>query len=170
VPKKPRYSLESYLEHIRSKKEDALRVLGEAEEKLRVEREKHDRLKSEYDALSTERDRRREEYWKGLREGKLSPPEIQGRKNHLEGIESDAREKRMEMLAQDRAIRRAEKGVEEARLSFQEVSNEEKIHEEKKERWLKELKKEEEKKLQREMEDISGATHERRRRERERGR
>jgi len=170
VPKKPRYSLESYLGHVRQKKEEALRALGVAEEKLRVEREKHDRLKGELAALTEERDRRREEYWKGLREGKLTPPEIQGRKNHLEGIESDAREKRMELLAHDRAIARAEKGVEEARGAFQEVSNEVKIHEEKKERWLKELKKEEEKKLQREMEDISSATHERRRRERERGR
>ena len=162
--------MESYLQHIGQKKEEALRVLGAAEENLRVEREKHDSLKSELDALTGERDRRRKEYWKGLREGKLTPPEIQARKNHLEGIESDTREKRMEMLAQDRAIRRAEKGVEEARLAFQEISNELKIHEEKKERWLKELKREEEKKLQREMEDISSATYERRRRERERGR
>jgi hypothetical protein len=169
VAKKPRYPLESYLEHTRQRKEQALQELGAAEEKVREEREKHDRLEAELEKILSERDERKSRYWTDLREGKLKVTDIQAQKNYLEKVEGDGREKRREVLAHERAIKRAEKAVEEAREAFKEISNEVKIHEEKKGRWLAEIKKEEERKAQIEAEDISGAMYERRRREREAG-
>jgi flagellar biosynthesis chaperone FliJ len=165
MPRRPKYGLEPYLEKLRAEKEEALKALSAAEEELRTEREKLDGLRRAQAELEQTASSRRETYWTELRKGELSGGEIAAHRGHLEALDSDIKDGRLGVLGQERAVRRAEKRVEETREDLARVANEVTVHEEKKERWLAELRREEERKEQKQMEEISATMYERRRRE-----
>ena len=163
--KQPKYQLEAYITHIVGEKERLQNELREAERKHEAEREKYRVLEAEFTQLESDYHRWKGEYESALREGALNAMDIRRRNDHLNRVQSDANEKRREMLAQQRALQRTERAVQKAREDFQNISNEVKIHEEKKQRWLDELKREEMKKEQKQIEEISSAMFERRRRQ-----
>ena len=163
--KQPKYQLDVYITHILGEKERLQNELHEAERKHAAEQEKYQALETEFTQLESDFQRWKGEYETALREGTLNAMDIRRRNDHLKRVHSDANEKRREMLAQQRAMQRTERAVEKAREEFQNISNEVKIHEEKKQRWLDELKREEMKKEQKQIEEISSAMFERRRRQ-----
>lgn len=163
--KKPKYPLQVYLTHILGEKERLQTELREAERKHEVEQEKYQTLEREFQQLESDFHRWKGEYETALREGTLNAQDIRRRNDHLKRVQSDANEKRREMLAQQRALQRTERAVEKAREDYQNASNEVKIHEEKKQRWLDDWKREEMRKEQKQIEEISSAMFERRRRQ-----
>ncbi|MFN8548410.1 MAG: hypothetical protein U0527_10750 [Candidatus Eisenbacteria bacterium] len=159
MPAKPRYPLEAYLVHIQAQKEQAYKELAAALAKVREEEAKRDAIKEQLEKLEADHKRWMADYWQGLRQGSFAPHDIESRRNHLEGLASDARDRKRELLAQERAVQRAEQAAEKVREEFARVSNEVKVHEEKKEEWRRELLREADRKEQRGMEDLSTARH-----------
>ena len=162
MPVKPRYPLEAYLGHVRAEKERIFKELAAGLEKVREEEAKRDAIQAKLAQLEADHKRWMADYWQGLREGSLGPNDIESRRNHLEGLASDTRDKKRELLAQERAVLRAEQAAEKVREEFGRISNEVKVHTEKKDEWLRELAREATRKEQRGMEDISTARHVRR--------
>jgi hypothetical protein len=167
MPKPPKYPLQPYLDQVTEQKEDALRGLARAEDALRREIEEQARLQAALDATRTERARREKEYWTGMRQGALTVAEMRTRQGHLDALQSDLEDQRLAVESQKRAVRKAERAAEEARETLKTVSNEVRVHEEKKQRWLDELRDEAARREQKQIEEISLAMHERRRREKE---
>jgi hypothetical protein len=164
--KAPRYPLDSYIDQIRTQKEEAQKALAAAEEKVRAEQAALAALIAERERIQAEEARRRAEYWASLRGGAEAASALQARKAHIESLEEDVRAKTMQVLAQERAVKRAEKDVDRAREAFKAISSEVKVHEEKKARWLEQLKLEAAKKEQKELDDVANTMFEKQRRER----
>lgn len=159
MAKKARYPLQIYLDHILNEKEEASRELAIAQERLRAEEQKKADLEAELVALEAEHEKWMRDYWQGLRQGALSQFDIESRRNHLEGLASDCRDKKLEILAQERQIQKAAQAVDAAREVFQAKANEVRIHEERKLEWAAEILREENRKEERALGDISTARH-----------
>lgn len=164
MAKAPRYALEAYLTQLRGEKDQAWKALGAAQTKLTAEEEKKAALEAEHTELEARHRQYMADYWDGLRQGALSGAQIESRRLHLEGIASDTRDKKREILAQERAIVRATQAVEQAKTVYVGFANELEIHEEKKAEWKRGLAREESRKEQRALEDIALARHIRRQR------
>ncbi|MBK8229760.1 MAG: hypothetical protein IPK72_04050 [Candidatus Eisenbacteria bacterium] len=162
MPAKPRYPLEAYLTHLLGEKERAFKELAAALDKVRQEEERRAGMLARLEQLESDHKRWMGDYWQGLREGRFGPNDIEGRRNHLEGLASDTRDQKRELLAQERAVQRAEQAAETVRQEFGRISNEVKVHQEKKDEWLREIAREADRKEQRGMEDLSTARHVRR--------
>ncbi len=115
--------------------------------------------------MQAERTKWKDEYNAGLSGGAFSVQDLGLRKDHLKRLDTDLNDQKRAELAQKRAVTKAERIEEAARVAFQEKANEVKVHEDRKERWLADLKKEELRREQKEIEEISTAMHERRRRQ-----
>ncbi len=165
MAKQPKYKLDVYLDEVRRRKESVREELTGAEEKVRVEIEALVTIQAQLDALVRDKEVQSREYWEGMKAGELSVADIRTRKNHLECIEGNYRDQRRKYLAQERAVGRAEKALAAVRERFQEISNEVKVHEELKEKWLEERRREEMKREEKSIEEISSALYEKRRRE-----
>lgn len=162
MPARPRHPLEAYLTHLLGEKERAFKELAAALEKLRQEEERRAGIQAQLEQLESDHKRWMTDYWQGLREGRFGPTDIESRRNHLEGLASDARDRKRELLAQERQVQRAEQAAEKAREEFGRISNEVKAHQEKKDEWLREIAREADRKEQRGLEDLSTARHVRR--------
>ncbi len=165
MAKKPKYKLDVYLDDVRRRKDTAREKVVAAEDKVRVEKEALEAIQTQLDQLTRDKKERTREYWEGMKGGKFTVGEIQTRKNHLDSIEGSYREARRKYLAQDRAVGRAEKALALVQEEFKEISNEVKVHEELKEKWLKKVRYEEMKREEKSIEEISSALYEKRRRE-----
>lgn len=165
MAKKPKYKLDVYLDDVRRRKKAVRERVVEAEEKVRAEREALEAIQAQLDRLTRDKEERTKEYWKGMKGGTFTVAEIQTRKNHLESIEGSYRDARRKYLGQDRAVGRAEKALAAVQEEYKEISNEVKVHEELKEKWLKKVKYEEMKREEKSIEEISSALYEKRRRE-----
>ncbi|MEZ4649864.1 MAG: hypothetical protein R3E97_13965 [Candidatus Eisenbacteria bacterium] len=165
MPKAPKYQFESYLLHLRDEKDAAARALAEAETERRRQEEILSRLAEKSAALQADTQRWKSDYAAGLEAGAFSVQELGTRRDHLRRLEGDVVEARRQELAQGRAVQKAARAEDEARALFQAKTNEVQVHEDRKERWLVELRREELRKEQKQAEEISTARHERRRRE-----
>lgn len=161
MAKKAVYPLQVYVDHLNREMEKVNERLRQAQEALRQEEEKKAALEAALQKLKEDHERWMRDYWTLLRSGGMNSFDIESRKNHLTGLEQDAEEKRREVLAQERQVKKAEQAVEKVREEYLGVSNEIKIHEEKKEEWKRGLRLEEGRKEQRTLEDISIARHSR---------
>jgi flagellar export protein FliJ len=164
VPAKPRYQFEAFLIQLQGRKESAQRELAAAQGKLQEEEEQLGTLIEERDRLRASRRSWQTERDAGLQAGLWSAAELAGRRDHLRRLATDIDDRQRAVLSQQRAVQRAERVVEEARARLQEISNEVKVHEERKGTWLEGLRREEQRREQKSMEEISQALHERRRR------
>ncbi|MCA9758115.1 MAG: hypothetical protein KDA27_20140 [Candidatus Eisenbacteria bacterium] len=165
MPKAPKYQFESYLLHLRDEKDAAARALADAEnERLRQEQILA-RLSEKTQALQADGQKWKSDYAAGLEAGAFSVQELGTRRDHLRRLDGDIVEARRQELAQGRAVQKAVRAEDEARATFQAKANEVQVHEDRKERWLQELKREELRKEQKQIEEISTARHERRRRD-----
>ncbi|MCA9729212.1 MAG: hypothetical protein R3E12_00235 [Candidatus Eisenbacteria bacterium] len=165
MPPKPRYQFEAYLVHLQGEKETAQRALAEAMDRHADEQRKLAELIAARDALQESLRRWKAELDEGLRAARWTVMEMETRQNHLRRLRTDIDDQQRLVLAQQRAVQRAERAVEEAREALQKIANEVKVHEERKEKWLEELRREEQRLEQKRMEEISQAMHERRRRD-----
>jgi flagellar export protein FliJ len=165
---KPRYAFEAYLTQLLSQKEERQRDLAAALGREAEEIARLDELLERRKQLEGDSARWKEELGHGLRAGEWTVQEMALRQDHLRRLRSDLDDQQRAILAQQRAVERARKAVQEARHALQAVANEVKVHEERKARWLEEIAREELRKEQKRMEEISQALHERRRREEER--
>lgn len=165
---KPRYDFEAYLTQLLATKEERQRALAAALTREAEEMAKLSALLETRKQLEAESARWKEDLASGLREARWTIQEMTTRQDHLRRLRSDLDDHQRAILSQQRAVERARKATQEARQALQEVANEVKVHEERKERWLEDLARENQRKEQKRMEEISQAMHERRRREEER--
>lgn len=158
---RPRYKLEVYLLLLRSQKEAQLDKMRRAQEALEIEKGKLQALSARKDALDSERLRWTRDYWRSLAEGKIAAFDSESRRNHLEGIAMDSRDIQLEIMSQDRAVRTAEAALASEQEAFLSVTNELKLHEQKKDSWLRGLAADADKKAQKEVEEMgrTKATH-----------
>ncbi len=160
-----KYKLDVYLTHVLSQKEEVRTRMAEAERKVQEEKDALAALQDRLDKLTESKKLRQKEYWDGMKAGALTAAEIRSKKHYIESIEAEYRDQRRKYLAQERAIQRAEKALAKVRDEYMEISNEVKVHEELKEKWLRERKREKQRREDRSIEEIGSALHERRRRE-----
>jgi flagellar biosynthesis chaperone FliJ len=165
VSSQPRYSLDAYLLHLRSTLDAAQRSLGEAQSRHHEEQQKLADLLRARDATQAELRRRQDALQSGLRTAQWKVADIVSRENHLRRLRADLDGQRRAILTQRHAVHKAESAVEEARHKLEEIAGETKAHEGRKEAWLEELRREQQRAEQRRTEEIGQMIHERRRRE-----
>jgi flagellar biosynthesis chaperone FliJ len=165
LPPKPRYQFEAYLVHLRGGKEAAQRALADAQQRHVEEQQKLSEMVEARERLQQSHRRWKEELDAGLEAAQWTVAEMGARQDHLRRLRSDIEDQQRAVLSQQRTVQRADRAEEEARQKLQDVANEVKVHEERKERWLEELQREERRLEQKRIEEISQAMHERRRRD-----
>lgn len=165
MPKAPKYQFESYLIHLRDEKDACARTLAAAETERTRQEGILARLAAKASELAEQFQRWKDEYSQGLRDGVFAVQELGSRRDHLRRMEGDLTDARRAELAQKRAVQRAQQAEDQARSDFQAKANEVQAHEDRKERWLADLKRETLRREQKQAEEISTARHERRRRE-----
>ena len=165
MPKAPKYQFESYLLHLRDEKDACARALAAAESERVRQEEILSGLAEKSRQLEQELQRWKDDYSRGLQGGTFAVQELASRRDHLRRLEGDLNDARRAELAQRRAAQKAQRAEDEARATFRAKANEVQVHEDRKERWLADLKREELRKEQKQAEEISTARHERKRRE-----
>ena len=165
MPKKPDYPFEVYLTHLLSEKDELQKAWARTKSALATEKAEWRRLEEETKQLQGEIQRWKKEYNDGLGAGSLSALEMTSRRDHLRRLDGDLGDQKRRELAQKRAVEKARRRDETAEAAFLEKSNEVQVHEDRKEQWKKDLKREALRREQKQLEEISTAMHERRQRE-----
>lgn len=161
----PKYQFEVYLTHLRAEKEDLRTLWTASKSALEAEEAELLRLEEETKQLQVEIQRWKKEYNDGFGAGTLSGLEMSSRRDHLRRLDGDLGDQKRKELAQKRAVQKAARAEEAAKDAFLEKSNEVQVHEDRKDQWQKDMKREELRQEQKQIEEISTAMHERRRRE-----
>lgn len=161
----PRYQLDPYILQLRGEKDERARHLAAAEEEASHQDAILTRLIDRTRHLVEETQRWQEEYQRLLRAAGLTAQALSSRRDHLRRLEGDLAEARRVEERQRQVQENLRRRAEEARAALVAKSAEVRVHEDRRDRWLADLRRAEAQREQKQAEETAAAQHERRRRE-----
>ena len=149
-----KYRLQIVLDKRQKAKEDAEKLLGEAQKALEEERKKEEQcVQAVADAKKRKADAKAELNQKIL-EGKLSVEKIRMGKDHLKSLDFEIKKAEQKLEEQRVKVKEAENFVEQRRSELIEKTKDFQAIEKHKEKWTQNLKKEQDNAEQNEQEEI----------------
>ena len=159
MAKKPNYRLQALFE-IREKEKDAAeKVYAEKQQLLAAEQKKLEDMKEHLREMGRQREAKKHEYAEKMRSGELNINQITANDRHIEKMKQNEAAYQVEIQRQVENVTEAEEVVEEAKEEMLKANQEYKALEKHKEKWLKQVKREQQLKEEDAVEDIAQAQY-----------
>lgn len=157
--KLPPYRLQPVLNKREKAKQEAERVLGEAQKALALEKEKEAECERAIELAIQKKEDFKAEMNQKMMEGTLDVEKIKMHKNYLKSLDFEIEQARQRLEEQKVVVQQAEQVVEEKRMVLIDATKEFQAIEKHKENWIKQLKKEMEEAEQKEQEEIGNVLY-----------
>lgn len=159
MAKTPAYRLQVVFEMREKKKREAEEIYAEKKKIVIAEQKKHDEMKEKLKQMVQMRQDKRIDYAERTRRGEFTVMQIQGNDRHLERLKQTEAAYQVEIDRQGERVQQAERVAQEAMKDVVKTTTDFKALEKHKEKWLKQIKKEQMMKEESAAEDIAQAQY-----------